>query len=168
MLKHKGFSLFELVLVLTAVGLLIAFAINRLPAWQAEAERAAMVNLERNLRSALGIKVASYIAQGNMAAIAALVGSNPMEQLAEIPGNYAGVLSSGETVIEGGQWYFDAATRQLVYRVRNAGSSGEVRFEVHLVFEDRNRNGRYDAASDELNGVRLTEVQSYEWPGGLL
>lgn len=168
MLKHKGFSLLELVLVLTVIGLLIAFAMNRLPAWQAEAERAAVINVERNLRSALGIKVASYIAQDDMAGIRALAGSNPMEYLAEIPGNYIGVRSGAKATVEGGRWYFDAAVRQLAYRVRDAELPGEVRFEVQLVYEDRNRNGRYDVASDELNGVRLAEVQPYAWSGGLL
>lgn len=168
MFKNNGFSLFELVLVLAVIGILIAFAIDRLPAWQGEAERASVVNTERNLRSALGIKVASYIAQDNMAAIAALAGSNPIEQLAEVPGNYAGVRDGGGAAVEGGQWYFDAAARQLVYRLRDAGSPGELRYEVRLVFEDRNRNGRYDAAVDALNGVRLAEMPSQEWPGGLL
>lgn len=168
MFKNNGFSLFELVLVLAVIGILIAFAIDRLPAWQGEAERASVVNTERNLRSALGIKVASYIAQDNMAAIVALAGSNPIEQLAEVPGNYAGVRDGGGAAVEGGQWYFDAVARQLVYRARHAESSSEVRYEVQLVFEDRNRNGRYDAANDALNGVRLMEVQSQQRSGGLL
>lgn len=168
MRRNRGFSLFELVLVLTVVGVLIAFAIDRLPAWQGEAERASVVNMERNLRSALGIKVASHIAQGDLAGIAALAGSNPVEQLAEVPGNYAGVRAGGGPAVEGGQWYFDAAAGQLVYRVRHAGPPGEVRYEVQLVYEDRNRNGRFDPATDKLNGARLVEVQSHAWPGGLL
>lgn len=175
MFKNRGFSLFELVVVLTIIGVLIAIAIDKLPAWQAEAERVAMENVAGSLRSALGIKVASFITQGDMAGIRALAGSNPMEQLAEVPGNYAGVQGGAEAVaVEGGQWYFDAAARQLVYRVRNAevpgapGVSGEVRFEVQLVYEDRNRNGYYEAASDRLNGVRLAEAQSYDWSGSSL
>ena len=175
MFKNKGFSLLELVIVLTMIGVLIAIAINKLPAWQAQAERAAVENVAGSLRSALGIKVASFITQGDMAGIRALVGSNPMEQLAEIPGNYAGVKGGAEAAaVEGGQWYFDAVARQLVYRVRNAevpgapGVSGEVRLEVQLVFEDRNRNGYYEAALDGLNGVRLAEVQSYDWTGSSL
>jgi prepilin-type N-terminal cleavage/methylation domain-containing protein len=172
MSKNRGFSLLELVVVLTIIGVLIAIALDKLPVWQAEAERTAMESVTGSLRSALGIKVASYIVQNDMAGIRALAGSNPMEQLAETPNNYLGVKGGAErAVVGGGNWFFDASTRQLVYRVRNAevpgapGVSGEVRFEVQLVFEDRNRNGFYEAAIDRLNGVRLAEVQSYAWSG---
>ena len=175
MLRNKGFSLFELVVVLTVIGVLIALAIDRLPAWRGEAERTAVENIAGSLRSALGMKVASYLVQGDMAGIEALVGSNPMTQLAEVPGNYAGARSGADAAaVEGGQWYFDAVARQLVYRVRNTGAAaaqgmgGQVRFQVQLVFEDRNRNGRYEKATDQLYGVRLAEVQSYAWAGSLL
>ncbi len=168
----SGFSLFELVVTLTIIGVLIAIAIDKLPAWQAEAERAAMESVTGSLRSALGIKVASYIARNDMAGIRALAGSNPMDQLAEIPANYAGEYSGTEAAaVEGGKWYFDAAARQLVYRVRDPALlgapavSGEIRFAVRLVFEDRSRNGRSDTSRDSLGGVRLEAVQSYTWPG---
>jgi len=159
--RIKGFSLFELVLVLTTIGVLIAIAIDRLPAWQALAERTAMESVAGSLRSALGIKVASYIARNNIAGIRALEGTNPMEQLSEIPGSYAGVRSGTDTLtVEAGQWYFDAAARQLVYRVRDAefldtaAGPAEVRFAVQLVFGDRTR----------IEGVQLAEVKSYSWP----
>jgi prepilin-type N-terminal cleavage/methylation domain-containing protein len=168
----KGFSLFELVVVLTIIGILIAIAADKLPAWQSQAERASMESVAGSLRSALGIKVASLIAQSNMAGIRALTGSNPMEQLSEVPANYAGVKGgAAAAAVPGGQWYYDATAGQLVYRVRNHALlgapevAGEIRFAVQLVFEDRNRNGVYDAAIDGLNGVRLVEVQPFAWPG---
>ncbi|MDH4133198.1 MAG: type II secretion system GspH family protein [Gammaproteobacteria bacterium] len=164
-LHSKGFSLFELVLVLTLIGVLIAVAIDRLPVWQGEAERAAVETVAGSLRSALSIKVASYIARGETARIAELEASNPVEQLAEIPANYLGQrLNAGDSGIESGNWYFDASTRELVYRVRYGAVdrttpvSAEMRYAVELAYEDRNRNGRYDAQMDRAEGVRLTLV----------
>jgi len=159
--KIKGFSLFELVVTLTIIGVLIAIAINKLPAWQAFAERAAMENVAGSLRSALGIKLASCVAGNDMAGIRALQASNPMDQLATVPDNYAGVRGgAGKAGVEGGQWYFDVSARELVYRVRDAeffkappATPAEVRFAVQLVLSDRKR----------IEGVQLVEVKSYAW-----
>jgi len=168
--RINGFSLFELVIVLTMIAVLIAVAIEKLPAWQAMAERTAMESVAGSLRSALGIKVASCIVRSDMAGIRALEGSNPMEQLSETPGNYAGVRSGAETAaVEAGNWYYDASARELAYRVRATeffkaapAVPVEVRFAVQLVLEDR--NGKYDAARRRVEGVQLVEVQSYSWP----
>lgn len=168
---NKGFSLFELVVVLTLIGVLIAVAIDKLPAWQSGAEQAAVESVAGSLRSALGIKVASHVARNEMAGIVALEGSNPMELMAEVPDNYAGVRQGGEAAsMAGGQWYYDSSARQLVYRVRTGFASGssetaELRFAVRLVYEDRNRDGRFDLGRDSLGGVRLEQVQDYAWPG---
>lgn len=172
MSKQKGFSLFELIVVLTIIGVLIAVAASKFPVWQAQAEQASMQSVTGSLRSALGIKVASLFAQRDIAGVRALTGSNPMEQLSDVPTNYAGVYSgSAAASVAGGKWYYDSTAHQLVYRVRTnellgaPGVAGEIRFAVQPVFEDRNRNGVYDAAIDGLDGVRLVEVQSFAWPG---
>lgn len=161
--RIRGFSLFELVVTITIIAVLIAIAINKLPAWQALAERSAMENVAGSLRSALGIKLASYVAGKDMAGVRALQGSNPMDQLSRTPDNYAGIRGAAETAdVEAGQWYFDATARELVYRVRDAGffktppaNPAEVRFATQLVFGD----GR------QIEGVQLMEVKSYVWPG---
>ena len=103
--RIKGFSLFELVVVLTIIAMLIAIAIDKLPAWQAMAERAAMESVSGSLRSALGIKFASCVAGNDMAGVRALQGSNPVDQLVRVPENYVGTRSTAETAdVEGGQW----------------------------------------------------------------
>lgn len=168
--KIKGFSLFELVIVLTMIAVLIAVAIDKLPAWQAMAERTAMESVSGSLRSALGIKVASCIVKSDMTGVRALEGSNPMDQLSETPGNYVGVRRGAEIAsVEAGHWYYDAAARELVYRVREAelfksapALPAEVRFAVRLVMEDR--NGKTVAVQRQIEGVQLVEVQSYSWP----
>jgi hypothetical protein len=160
--------LVELSVVLLVIAILAAVALHRLWPIQADAERAALENTVGVLRSALGINVASYFAKADLRGIQDLAGSNPMELLLEPPQNYRGVLD-GNSAVEDGEWYFDRKRSELVYRVRNAdvfrGGSGppaEARFAVQPVYEDRNRNGRFDAG-DEFYGVRLAATTPYRW-----
>jgi len=143
-------------------------ALHKLAPIQADAERTALENTVGILRSALGINVASYLAKADLRGIQDLAGSNPMELLTEPPQNYRGVLDENSPV-EDGNWYFDRKRSELVYRVRHAegfrgspGQPAEARFAVRSVYEDRNRNGRYDGG-DLFFGVRLEAMTPYHW-----
>lgn len=165
-----GFTLVELSIVLVVIAVLAAVALARLWPLQAEAERTALENTIGVLRSTIGINVASYIAKDDLRGIRSLVGSNPMDLLTEIPPGYRGVLSGdGLAAIKGGEWFFDRQRGELVYRVLNAegfrggsGSPDEARFAIRPVYEDRNRNGRFDDG-DAFYGVRLEAMTPYHW-----
>jgi len=166
--RNAGFTLVEPAVALLVIAILAAVALHKLWAFQAEAERTALENTLGGLRSALGINVASYIAKDDLRGIQVLVGSNPMDLLSESPKNYRGALS-GEPAVEDGEWYFDRKRGELAYRVRNAdvfrggaGRPAEARFAVKPVYEDRNRNGRFDAG-DMFYGVRLEAITPYQW-----
>lgn len=166
--RVAGFTLVELAIALLVIAILAAVALQKLWSFQAEAERTTLENTVGGLRSALGINVAGYIAKDDLRGIQVLVGSNPMDLLSESPKNYRGALD-GEPAVEDGEWYFDRKRGELAYRVRNTdvfrGGSGlpaEARFAVKPVYEDRNRNGRFDAG-DMFYGVRLEAVTPYRW-----
>ena len=168
--RHRGFSLFEFVVVIGIVALLAGLFLSRIPAWQARAEMAAMEHVVGSLRSALTIKVAQSIARGNTAGIRYLAGSNPMDRLSEAPGNYLGVLTGENAAsVKGGVWYFDARYRTLVYRVRHQayfnggfGYPPSARFFVHLVYaQDGGRRSRQRRR--EVVGVRLAPLEPYTW-----
>ena len=166
--SNSGFTLNVLSVALLVIAILAALALHKLWPILADAERTALENTVGGLRSALGINVASYIAKDDMRGIQKLVGSNPMELLGEIPPNYRGALD-GDSAVEDGEWYFDRRHAELVYRVRHAqmfrGGSGppaQVRFAVKPVYEDRNRNGRFDAG-EAFYGVRLEAATPYRW-----
>lgn len=168
--KDAGFTLVELSVVLVVIAILAAVALHKLWAFQADAERTALENMVGGLRSAIGMNVASYIAKDNLRGAQVLAGSNPMDLLAEIPKNYRGALNGGPiTAVDDGEWYFDRKRAELAYRVRNAdvfrggsGSPAEARFAIKPVYEDRNRNGRFDAG-DAFYGVRLEATAPYRW-----
>lgn len=160
----------ELVVVIAIVAIVASVLILRVPTWQARAEMAAMENVAGTLRSALGMKVAEYIARENIAAIHTLAGSNPMDRLAELPSNYLGSLAAVDPeAVQGGHWYFDPRQRNLVYRVRHedffrggAGQSPQVRFQVRLVWE-RERNTNQKRNNWVIVGVRLVALEPYAW-----
>jgi prepilin-type N-terminal cleavage/methylation domain-containing protein len=168
---RAGFSLIELVVVIILIAILYAVAADRLIAMRAQAERSHVENTVGALRSALGVRTAAAIARGAVGELAALAGSNPMDLMTEVPESYRGAFFGPDpAAFDGGQWYFDRRDGALVYRVRYAdffrGSAtgpARVRFAIELDFSDRNRNGRFDAAADEIHGLRLRELEPYAW-----
>jgi general secretion pathway protein G len=169
--RQKGFSLLELVVVVCIVAVLATLATERLMETRIQAERVAMDTLLNGMRSALGIKVAETMAKDRAASLAELVGSNPVDQLAEPPEAYRGSFYGIDPIlIEGGTWYFDKRDGMLVYRVRfddyfETGLSGpaRARFRVSLAFDDLNKNQKFDPESERPTGLRLQPVEPYQW-----
>lgn len=156
-----GFSLLELVVVIAIIALLATVGLGRLWAVSVDAERAAMEQVLGSLRSAIGMKVANHLVRNDWQGLRALEASNPMDQLAEVPGNYLGTLASPDAAaIEAGRWYFDGGSRTLVYRVRHAGSfistlpgPARARFKVEVVYGE----------GGVPQGARLAAAESYAW-----
>jgi prepilin-type N-terminal cleavage/methylation domain-containing protein len=167
----RGFSLIELVVVITVIAVLVTVAASKLWGLQVDAERVAMEQVLGNLRSALGINVATYLVTGDMAGMQTLEGSNPMDRLAEVPSNYLGTVN-GTSMADsaGGAWYFDTRSRTLIYRVRNAdyfrggaGTPAQARFAVQLVYEDRGLSRASGPRLREIVGARLAALEPYAW-----
>ena len=163
--RGSGFSLLELVIVIAIIATLSAIALTKLWQVQVQAEQVAMEQVLGGLRSALGIKVASYFVQNDVAGVRTLLGTNPMDRLSEVPKNYVGSLTGADPdTIAGGSWYFDASGRVLVYRVRNQdyfrggmSAPARARFTIRVVYEERGR-GR-----NEIAGVTLVALEPYTW-----
>lgn len=155
-------SFLELIAVVTLIAVLIGVAADRLRTLPAIAEHVAVNEVLGGLRSAIGIEVAKDVAEDNMQGIAGLAGRNPMELLAEVPGNYVG-QRSGPARVSPGQWYFNRRDGYLVYRVRSTEAFGtrlagppRARFVLRVV-QDQDR-GR-----SQIAGVRLQPVEPYRW-----
>ncbi len=167
----RGFSLLELVIVIVIISVLLAVAISRLLALQVDAERVAMETVAGVIRSAIGIKIAEHIVNQDVPGLARLVGSNPMDRLAELPGNYLGVQDGvNPATLADGNWYYDRREGMLVYLVRNTGffrggldNPPRARFAIRLVYSDRNGNGVFDPGIDRIEGLRLAPLEPYQW-----
>lgn len=168
----RGFSLLELVIVITLVILLFLVAFDRLMPLRGDAEAAHVATVVGGLRSAVGLEAAQRVVDQGLAALADLEGSNPMEFLQEWPDTYVGAVENvHENEIEPGTWYFDRESGTVGYRVRfpeylqQAPSPPvDLRWRIHLQYEDRNGNGQFDPQIDGARGLRLQPVDNYRWP----
>jgi len=174
MLRQIGFSLLELVTVIAIISILGVVALDRLLPYIDEAERVSVLRVEGQLRSTLTMEAAIRIVRGQSASIPGLAGSNPVNFLARPPTNYVGALFRPQaTEVSPRHWYFDEASRQLVYRLGEAFAlrkSDETledpAFMVRVAFADTDGDGRFEASRDELYGVHLERVAGTQWLAG--
>lgn len=171
-----GFSLFELVIVVCVIAVLAAAAAERLTAVRAMAERGAVEFFIGNLRSAAGMRVASYVAKGQMQEISKIGGANPVDWLAQVPDNYQGAFYGMDpALVDGGNWYFDSRDRMLVYRVRYAdyfetplSGPPRARFAVVLVYDTPSGSRPVMGEAGRATGIGIAAAERYRWviPGG--
>lgn len=161
--RERGFTLLELVVVITVIAVLLMVAIDRLWVLQKEAEATAMEQVLGSLRSALGMKVAEDLVNDDVADLRRLAGSNPMRELAQTPKNYLGAFDGvNPASIPGGHWYFDRHSRMLIYRVRNRDYfSGGLGSPPRAGFTIRVAQARH--ARGEAVGAVLVAVAPYHW-----
>jgi prepilin-type N-terminal cleavage/methylation domain-containing protein len=163
----RGFTLLELALAVAMIGVLAGVLLNRLHYYQELAEKAAMESTLRTIKTGLQVRLAELIVTNSQAEAPMLEAEDPVRWLDHKPPNYGGAY---RTPAEPGTWYFDAATRQLVYVV-NIGSrleldgergAREIRFRVSLVMGPI-RAGT--ATVESVTGIRLAPVRPYHWLG---
>ena len=170
--RNQGFTLIELVVVITIISTLLAVLLDRMWAYQEAAEKAAMEQMAGTLRSALHFQIADRLLNGKAADMAELAQDNPMQWLAEPPANYLGDRFAPKLgAVSKGNWYFDLKDRHLVYVVSrgehfkpNKQGRKEVRYAVRLVFSNKKpQAGPENAAKQDINGVILALTEPYQW-----
>jgi prepilin-type N-terminal cleavage/methylation domain-containing protein len=162
-LRGRGFTLIELAVVATVIGVLAAVLLNQVIFYQEQAEKAAMEQTVAIIRSALHMQTATRFAKDRAADIPRLLKQNPMDWLAEKPMNYKGeYFAPKPTDMEPGNWYYDVQSGYLIYAVRNeanfhidAGEPNQIRFRTRLV----------PSLQDDkvIEGTTLEPVVPYRW-----
>jgi prepilin-type N-terminal cleavage/methylation domain-containing protein len=168
----RGFSLLELAVVVAAVAILVGVILDRVLPLVGRAQRAAFLDVQRDLQSSLRLAAAERIANGESGRLLELAAVNPMSLLLEPPRNYRGVLTAPEQAEAApASWYFDEQTKRLGYRVgrytrfaAQEGPADRIELAVAFVYDDRDADGVFDAARDQLDGLRLEPVHAYSWP----
>ena len=168
-LPQQGFTYLELVFVIIIIGTLISMlAIRLMPAID-EAERAAVLKIEGQLRSSLTMQAARYVARGEFDQIRGMVGMNPMRLMMDPPKNYVGERETPAGVPRA-HWVFATESKRLVYKPdlpRTQALAGieqfTPEFAVQLAYEDIDGDGRYTARDGQYYGVRLARVDGVGW-----
>lgn len=162
--RGRGFTLFELIVVICLVAVLAAVLLDRLLRYQEIAEKTAMESTIGALRSAQALQLSARILHGGLPAAAALAEENPIDWLAAPPSGYLGGLWDASSVPPG-SWYFDMKNKELVYRPQRTrffhpGPDGgdRIRFEVVVRIVQPAPGGFRPAEVSELTIRPLTSI----------
>jgi prepilin-type N-terminal cleavage/methylation domain-containing protein len=166
----KGFTLIELIIVITIIVVLMGLFFNRTLFYQEQAEKAAMEQVAASIQSALTMQYAQILTRGKASDVAALVQDNPMNWLQKLPRNYSGEFyNPTPTSVESGYWVFDLKSRDLIYVLRNAnyfkpGKDGKkwIRFHVAVQYSASRLPSLQDDPKD-LTGILFEPIEQYSW-----
>lgn len=168
--NQKGFTLLELVVVIIIISILGLFAIDRIFAIRIFAEQAAVKQVIGTIKSALGLEVARLALEGKMNAVAKLEKTNPMLLLSQSPNNYIGEKDDNNHITKPGVWYFDKKQKALVYNITykenfktRLKGLPRIRHRIKLVYNDRNKNRRFDIRTDGIAGLDLIPLEKFSW-----
>jgi len=151
-LNQRGFTFFELVVVVLIISILAVVALNYYYKLLVDVERTSMKHDLGVMRSALK----------------ELISSNPMDLLAEKPNNYLGVISHYQLEeIEKGTWFYDSQGGVLIYLVRNQiyfktelQGPARIQFKIYPVYSDRKQKS---GIKKYISGLTLRSLQPYHW-----
>jgi prepilin-type N-terminal cleavage/methylation domain-containing protein len=165
--RQRGFSLFEIVLVVLLIGVFMSIAIDRMLQLQFVAERASVQQLLGTLESVVNLQAADLVVHKGLSSMRTLENCNPMLYLQEPPQNYLGLKDDRDAgQLKKGTWYFDPNENILVYIVENTGyfetnlsGTPRIRFQVSLIYRGNIDTGR----ADEIRGVTIKSLDDYHW-----
>lgn len=165
--KGRGFTLVELLIVISIVAIMASMLFSRILVYQELAEKSAMQQVVSAVQSALMLEYGHRMASGTGPGVNGISQENPMDWLSRKPPNYAGEFNTiNPSAIETGNWVFDIGTRELIYLPNHAeyfmpAKNGVrwIRFHTRLVYESsfRGKGVKY------LSGVTFSPVEPYQW-----
>lgn len=166
---QSGFTLIELIIVITMVVILSTVFLDRVWFYQEQAEKTAMVEVAGAIQSALTMQHGRLLVRGMESEVTMLAADNPMRWLSKLPRNYSGEFyDPTPRSVAPGNWVFDLRSRELIYVLDRAehfipGKDGNkwIRYRVNLMYDPA--LGARDKNSKELVGSTFEPVEPYRW-----
>jgi prepilin-type N-terminal cleavage/methylation domain-containing protein len=169
---QRGFTLIELVVVLVVLSLLAAVAVPKFIEVTKQAEASSVRGVLGNLRSALSLRMAQGLINGEDLAKWSSSGTGsesddplyPMQDLLiDRPEQYLGVIPNSDNR---GAWYDDENTHEVVYVLKNDdivdNASGESPRKLRYRIERVNADGEI-SNTGETAGLILVPRGNYDW-----
>lgn len=165
----RGFTLAELMVVISILAVLAVILLDRLFWYEGQAEKAAMEHTADMIKSGLWMGAADLMMAERTAEIAALAEQNPMRMLAKKPANYLGEISAEQAAsLEDGNWFYDADKRQVIYIVRHRryftpllAQDFMVRYGMLVLYADMETAPGNKVAY--ITGITLVPLSKYRW-----
>ena len=168
--ENAGFTLIELIVVVTLVAVLTAIILDRVLSYQEQAEKTAVGQVIAAVRSGLQLQFAGLLVRGERRKLVAFARQNPLSVLSELPKDFGGPMPASVQDLEPGLWYYDARNRELVYcpildsRLSVEGITPPakkiLRFRVELMGDTP---GQTVTDGAKATGIRLSSVTPYQW-----
>ena len=161
--RCRGFTLFELIIVIVLVSMLATAAFGRFRSLQDAAEVAAVEANVAALRAALLIRSTELAAGNRWPEMVVLQRQNPFLLLETPPGNYAG--ESNENWAPG-HWYYVPGKSSILYVVQQGddflgGEDGKI---IRFGLIGRNSLGK-QVEGQGMAYVSLLAASTYRWNG---
>jgi prepilin-type N-terminal cleavage/methylation domain-containing protein len=171
MKNRRGFTLLELILVISIVGVLAGVFLSRVPYYQEQAEKTVMEQMAGAIQSALTMRTGSLMTHGvaNAKELNSLESDNPMDWLQQKPRNYVGeFFDPTEKAIAPGHWMFDLKSHDLVYVLDRSdhfkpGKDGRKWIRFHVKFEYELPPGGAANGKKALASSLFEPTEPYHW-----
>jgi prepilin-type N-terminal cleavage/methylation domain-containing protein len=161
--RSAGFTLIELVMVIIAISMLAAVAVDKLLYYQERAEKAMVDATLESVKMGLRIRMAELISSNHASDLLQLERENPMRWMEEPPAGYAGEYA---VPAKPGSWYYSTPQKELVYLPNSTAyldtgqnkDNKELRFRVVLRYE-----AEASGTSGAIVGLTLAPTSGYRW-----
>lgn len=161
--RQRGFTLWELMVVVSLVIFLFATAAWRLLPLRGDAEQAHILQTVGNIRSALGMQMAQRVVRGDRT-LEALASENPLSWLRTFPPRAAPEAACWQGAP--GRWQWCPEENLLVYRLRypqyvelDPAREGFLRFQTQVAVDHGSLRGIEFVALDGLPVIETGQLE---------
>jgi prepilin-type N-terminal cleavage/methylation domain-containing protein len=161
----RGFSLMELSVVVAVWAVLFGVFLERLTYYQEAAEHARFESELQTFKTGLQLRMAELISANREHELRELETASPLRWLGKAPATFAGEYPGTP---EPGNWYFDSATRELVYvpnlvrflKTSEPRQPAQLRFRVRIIYQPVHAPG---GRVRGVAGIALDSSPSFQW-----